>query len=534
VLAVSVRAPREPRRLVAAVGTAIAAVGALALLSRLHPSWFSSADQTAVFLDNSRERLSYPLNYWNGLGAFIAIGIPLVIEVAASARAVLARALAAAALPAMVLALFFTLSRGGIAAAVLGTIAYIVVASDRVPRLSALVLGAVGGGALIALAAERDALRHGLVHTDLGREQGDEVLLAALVICAAVALAYALVSTLLGEGRRPRWTEPSRAFTAAATGTLVIAVVVAFLAVGGPGRVSRGIDEFKGGANAGTGTGRLNSFAGESRYALWKSALSQNSTAPLTGTGSGTFVYWWDRDAEGGEAVQDAHSAYMQVLGELGIVGLLLFLGFAAVVLVGGALRAVRAGPGARGALAAAFAGCLAFLLTAAVDWSWHMPVLAVTMLILAAALVAGGDEDAGGTLDVLRGRPSRIGIGVASLAAIVLIAIPLASTTLVRSSEAAVREGDLDAALADARSAANVQPGAASPRLQEALVLELRGDLDAAAVAAWEATEREPTNWRPWLVLSRLEAKRGKTLASLRAYRKARSLNPLSPLFER
>src|SRR5690606_16885631 len=125
---------------------------------------------------------------------------------------------------------------------------------------------------------------------------------------------------------------------------------------------------------------------------------------------------------------------------------------FAAVVLVGGALRAVRAGPGARGALAAAFAGCLAFLLTAAVDWSWHMPVLAVTMLILAAALVAGGDEDAGGTLDVLRGRPSRIGIGVASLAAIVLIAIPLASTTLVRSSEAAVREGDLDAALADAR----------------------------------------------------------------------------------
>ncbi len=116
----------------------------------------------------------------------------------------------------------------------------------------------------------------------------------------------------------------------------------------------------------------------------------------------------------------------------------------------------------------------------------------------------------------------------------VVAIAIPLASTSLIRSSEAKVRAGDLEAALADARSAENVQPSAATPRLQQALVLELQGDLPAAAAAAQAATERESTNWRTWLVLSRLEAERGRVDAAVAAYREAKSLNPLSPLFDR
>ena len=87
---------------------------------------------------------------------------------------------------------------------------------------------------------------------------------------------------------------------------------------------------------------------------------------------------------------------------------------------------------------------------------------------------------------------------------------------------------------LADARSAENVQPGAATPRLQQALVLELQSKLPAAAEAARGATERESTNWRTWLVLSRIEAERGRVDAAVAAYREAKSLNPLSPLFDR
>lgn len=532
-LVLFVRAPREPQRLVAAVGAAIALIAVLALLSRLHPAWFPSADQTAAFLEDSRERLSYPLNYWNALGALIAVGLPLILHLSATAKTVVVRALAAAALPAMMLAIFFTLSRGSIVAAALATGIFLAVTDDRAPKLLTLALTGVGGAVLIGLASQRDELRHGLTNTEVARDQGNEVLLIAIVVCIAIALVHAAVSKLLIDGRRPRWTQPSREFSLVAFGALVVVVLIGFFAANGPNRVSSGIDEFKGGENAGTGTGRLNSFAGESRYDLWQSAVDENATAPLIGTGSGTFVYWWDRDAAGTEAVQDAHSVYLQTLGELGIVGLLLYLGLIAVVLGAGTVLAARAGPGLRSVLAAAVAGCFAFFLTAAVDWTWQMPVLPAAMLMLAAVLVMA-PASIGGSESVLRRWPARIGMALGALVAVAAIAVPLASTSLVRDSEAAVRGGDLEKALEDARSAENVQPGAATPRLQQALVLELQGNLPAAAGAARGATERESTNWRTWLVLSRVEAERGNVDAALVSYRKAKSLNPLSPLFDR
>ena len=532
-LILCVRAPREPQRLVAAIAAAIALIAVIALLSRLHPSWFPSADQTAQFLDDSRERLSYPLNYWNALGALIAVGLPLLLHITAAAKTILVRALAAAALPAAMLAIFFTLSRGSIVAALLATLIFLLLADDRAPKLLTLCLTGAGGAILIALASQRPELRHGLTNTAAGRDQGDEVLLIAIAVCLVVALIQAGISKLLIDGRRPAWTRPSRNFSLAALGVAAVVLAAVFLAANGPGRVADGIDEFRGGANAGTGTSRLNSFAGESRYDLWQSALDENATKPLTGTGAGTFVYWWDRDAAGAEAVQDAHSVYLQTLGEVGLVGFVLYVGFVMILLGAGSVLAARAGPALRSVLAAAVAGCFAFFITAGVDWTWQMPVLPVATLILAAALVMS-TPSIPGVGELLRRWPARIARVIGALAAVVAIAVPLASTSLIRDSEAAVREGDLEAALTDARSAQNVQPGAATPRLQQALVLELQGNLPAAAVAAREATDRESTNWRTWLVLSRVEAERGNAEAALAAYRRAKSLNPLSPLFDR
>jgi len=51
------------------------------------------AEQTAQFLTSGEERLSYPLNYWNGLAALIAIGLPLMLQLAAKARPLAVRAL---------------------------------------------------------------------------------------------------------------------------------------------------------------------------------------------------------------------------------------------------------------------------------------------------------------------------------------------------------------------------------------------------------------------------------------------------------
>jgi len=534
-LALGVGGRDGARALLGGVAAGIVLVAAVALLSRLHPDWFPAADQTAAFLTSNRERLSYPLNYWNGLGALIAIGLPLVLQLAADARTLLVRGLAGAALPALVLTAFFTLSRGGIAAAAIAAALFLLLAPDRLPKMAVGLAGGVGGALLVLAAARRDSLQDGLLN-EAARQQGDELLPIVLLVCLVAGLAAVATAMLSRDGTRPRWSHvpprPARAGAAAAA----VLLAVAFLVAGGPGRVSDAWDEFKEPSSPGEGTGRLSSAAGQSRYQYWVATVDQNATDPLTGTGSGTFEYWWTRNGENDDTVRDAHSLYMQTLGELGIVGLALLLAFLLVVLLGGAWLALRGPPDrsggdtARSVLAAAVAGCAAFALTAAVDWMWQLPVVPVAMLLLAAVAVGGrhGEE----------ARPSvplapRLACGLVAIAAIVAIAIPLASTSLLRESEAEAQGGDLPAALEAARSAENVQPGAATPRLQEALLLEEMGDLTGAARAAREATERESTNWRHWLVLSRVEARRGNAAAAVGAYRRARSLNPRSGLFD-
>jgi hypothetical protein len=531
-LAVFLRGRDSARHLVSGVAAGIVVVAIVALLSRLHPSWFPAADQTARLLGGNEERLAYPLHYWNALAALVAIGLPLLLWLASDAKSVAARALAAAALPALALTAFLTLSRGGIGAAVLAVLAYLALSADRLPKLATLLIASAGGAILCLAVDSRDSLQDALRNAT-AESQGDEMLVITVLVCAAVGTIQALVSVALPE-RRPAWLLVSRERSLfLAAGAAVVALVL-LAALDVPGRASEAWDEFKDSDSPGEGSGRLISAAGQNRYAYWEAALDQNASEPLTGTGSGTFEFWWTRNRDSGDAVRDTHSLYMQTLGELGIVGFLLLLAFLLAVLLGGGYVALRSDAARRSLLAAALAGCLAFCLTAAVDWMWQMPVLAVCLLLLGGVLVAarvwdeGEDEDRGAFP-----LPLRLAFGALALVAIVAIAIPLSSASLVRESEADARDGDLTVALEAARSAQNVEPSAATPRLQQALLLEELGELGPAAEAARAATEREETNWRTWLVLSRIEAQRGRAAAAVAAYRRARSLNPYSPLFE-
>ena len=530
-LALFTRGPKAARRMVAAVGTGIAFVAIVALLSRLHPAWFPEGSQTGRFLGSSaQERLSYPLNYWNALAALIAIGLPLLLQVATCAKAILFRALAAAALPAMALTSFLTLSRGGIAAAIVVLALFLALTSDRLPKLLTLLVAGAGGAILIAAATQRDALQHGLLNAT-AHHQGNQMLAMTLVVCAGVGLVQAGISIALTHGMRPRWTRVSRRGSLVAALTGALAVLIAVAALNAPGRISHAWSDFKQSGGPGTGTERLASVSGNGRYQYWVSAADENGAKPLTGTGSGTFEYWWARNSSVRSTVLDTHSLYMQTLGELGIAGLALLAAFLLATLLGGARATLRAAERARPQLAAAVAGCTAFFLTAVFDWMWQIPVLPVAMLLLASALVSTTARSRAAARPALR-FPLRAALSVAAIAAVIAIAIPLSSSTLVRQSQSDARASNLPAALSAARSAQNAQPEAATPRLQQALLLEAQGDLAPAATAARAATQREPTNWRNWLVLSRIEGERGKASASLRAYRKAKSLNPHSPLF--
>jgi O-antigen ligase len=528
-LALFARSSKAARRMVAAVGTGIVFVTVVALLSHLHPAWFHQAEETARFLPGSHARLSYPLNYWNGLAALIAIGLPLMLQVATCAKTTLFRALAASALPAMALTIFFTLSRGGMAAAVIALAVFLALTSDRLPKLLTLLVAGGGGAILIAAATQRDALQQGLLNA-IAHHQGNEILTMTVVVCAGVGLVQAGISLALIHDRRPSWTFVSRRRSLALALTGLLAVLIAAAAFNAPGRVSNAWSDFKRLGSPGRGTERLASVAGQNRYQLWRAAAKQERTKPLTGTGSGTFEYWWARNGDTPIVVRDTHSLYMQTLGELGIVGLGLLAAFFLMILLSSAQMTLLAGRRGRPQLAAAVAGCGAFCITAGFDWMWQIPVLPVTLLLLTSAMVGTGVGPRRHSTPIL---PLRAIFALVAIGAIGAISIPLSTSALIRQSQADARAGDLTAALESARTAQDVEPDAATPRLQQALLLEAQGQLLAAKAKALAATHREATNWRTWLVLARVEAERGRAASAVRAYRRTRSLNPRSSLFD-
>jgi O-antigen ligase len=501
----------------------------VALLSRLHPTWFPD-DGVAKLLPGAESRLRYPLDYWNGLAALIVIGLPLVIWMASSARSVAVRAVGAALLPALVLTAFFTLSRGGALELAVALVVLIAIHPRRRRLLPLLALTGLGSALLIAAAEQRHAILDG-VATQAAQEQGDEMLAIVLVVCIGIGLLQAAISLAARYELGPRFQIhiPRRPAMVATLLALVIAISIA-VAAGLPGELSDKWDEFKTpGVASGPTAARFESASGNGRYQYWQASLDAFSTKPLTGIGPGTFEFWWAREGSLPGFVRDAHSVYLETLAETGIFGLLLLGGMIALILISAVTRTLRAGSKQRELLAAVTAACAAFAVAAAVDWVWELAVIPVAFLILGAAMLSESDDTASR-------RPARIAprllLSAVAIAALVAIAMPLAGATSVKASQNSVNDGRLSKALEDAEDAKRAQPYAATPSLQEALVFELTGDFDAAVSAARQATQDEPTNWRTWLALSRLEARSGDADGSIAAYRKARELNPRSPLF--
>ena len=540
-LALAVQGGGRWRYLLHGVTTGVVILCAIAVLSRLEPTWFPR-QRTGQYVPGIgiAARLAYPLNYSSGLGALAAIGLPLTLAAASSARTIVAQALAAAALPLLALTLWLTTSSLSVPAAAIALLAFFILAPDRIPKLATLAVAAGGSAILIAAEDRLHALDRGLP-TAAAQHQGDELLVILIVACVGVAVVQAGIGLAVRYGNRPRVLRIPRLTTTVAAACALLAIVVIGTAAGLPGTISDKWDNFKsqgsGSENDSRGTQILD-FNGSGRYQFWEAAVDANKTDPLIGIGPGTFQFWWAKHASvAGAPVVDAHSLYIETLGELGIVGLVLIGGFSIALLAIGTVRVLRAPPQTRVGIAAATAGCAAFIAVAVVDWVWELGVLPLIFFTLAAIAVAGGIEPRtpdrlSSQLPVWRRYGERAVIAALSIAALIVIALPLSGTVSIERSQQAVADGHLGTALSDARQAAAVQPYAAAPRIQEALVLEDQGKLAPALNAARQATRKEDVNWRNWFVRSRLEARNGDAEAALRSYREAKSLNPRSSLF--
>jgi hypothetical protein len=120
--------------------------------------------------------------------------------------------------------------------------------------------------------------------------------------------------------------------------------------------------------------------ASNGRITLWDVALRQYRQDKLRGEGAGTYQTYFAQHRTANDYVTDAHSLYLQTLGEDGLVGLALLSTALLSVL---AVLATRLRSPRRSVYAALLAAALAWGIHNAIDWDWQMPAITLWLFII-------------------------------------------------------------------------------------------------------------------------------------------------------
>jgi O-Antigen ligase len=519
VVLLSSRVPRWAWADGAALGlTAVTLVG---LASRLFPGHFSAPTTNQVLRVT---RLSYPVNYWNALATVAALAVPLLLARSTRPGASVIRAAALAPIPALAASMYLTSSRGGIAAAVLGAIVFVVATPRRWAAAAALVLGGGGSALAIWVLRSRPALLDGPLRSSLAVSEGRSAAYAIAAVCLVTGAAWGIATRLPARSPQlPRAAKLALAALAVAAGA--IALVAAH-----PRQRFEDFKRVPNPAESATVASHLALTSGNGRWQLWQSAYDEFQAHPVRGGGAGSFEAWWAQHGSLPSFVLDAHSLYLETLGELGVIGAALLVACLLVGLATGIAR-LRGSPSSRrvtdAALLASFA---AFAFEAGVDWMWEVTAVGAVGVAWLALLVAPRQ----GTVATRPATPVllRLAVVVVCLAVVVGEALPALATVALRDSQRAADRGDLVGAVDDAKRARSLEPWAASPFVQLALVAEQAGDLRGAEAAVRGALRRDRTDWRTWLIGARVETKLGHIRAARSMVDRVRELDPHSPLF--
>src|SRR6185503_15034172 len=277
------------------------------------------------FLPGGENRLSYPLEYWNGLGIFVGLAFPLLLGTALATRRTAVRAIAVAVLPALCATIYLTSSRGGAATAALGAVVFLALTERRLAALGALLCGAAGSAAAIGVLLARSDLVDGPLQSAAATDQGHTAAVLIGLICIATGAVL-----VLGElfARRVKIRPLPRRAGLALAAVAVVAAVAGLVALDPVQRYDtfkKPPTEFKQ-AEVDYTRAHLLSGSGSGRWQFWKAAADEFETRPLVGRGAGSYESWWAQHGSLFRFIRDAHSLYLETLAELGIVGFALLM----------------------------------------------------------------------------------------------------------------------------------------------------------------------------------------------------------------
>ncbi len=519
-----------------------AAVGLYAFAGKTLPDFVTHAHAYA--------RLDSPVGYWNVLALLMAMGVVVAVALASRPRSSVAlRALVAAAAVPMAFAFFFAFSRGGYVALVACLLVYFALTTTRLASVVTLVTIAAPAAFALWRVRGLDTLFAATSDEALRAAEGATLLrwsLAALVVTAGSQVAAALLHRGFPW---PRWSR-------IAAGAAVLAVVLAGSVGGGwlfvrdQGGATWLRQQYRllvtdgGEGSPGGSAGRVFSL-NTGRPPLWREAVEQYGVTPARGTGAGTFVFTHERFRLKGGVVKHAHSQWLNVLSELGWVGLVLFAGSMGLFTLAAFRRLFRdRGDSERPLLAALQGGVVAFLVHISWDWDWDMAVAGSVFFLFAAAassflttrrndladavrassrdadeaaardetVAAAGVEAVMPWLGAIGRRPAeppalgrepasgvplpvRVALsGLALLAALSWLPPYLGERAAVRAVSAA-GAGKLSLAASEAETASSWNPLAVRPLITLALVEQQRGQGRAALATLDKAVALQPQN---------------------------------------
>ncbi|HEU4974246.1 MAG TPA: O-antigen ligase family protein [Baekduia sp.] len=518
------RSSGRARVLVLGLAAAGVVVGVAALAVWLRP------DRFPVGPGFARDRLSWPLSYWNATGLLAALTAVWCLHLSSADRSRALRVAATAAVPLLAAVVWFSVSRGAAAAGAIGVAVYLLAGPSR-GLLTGVPACAAAATAGVLVAAGASGLNRVAVD-DTGLAEGRHAAVLLVAVAAGAALLRAALLPVDGRLARVRLGPAFRRRAWATVGVAAAAAVVLGLSLGGVDRTRAAYDHLVNDASVSETLApgqRFTELSANGRIEHWRVAIDLGFVPHrLHGSGAGTFEVLWTRgrDATFPKTVVDAHSLYVEVLGELGLVGLVLIVAALLCGLVALARRTREAGP----VWAALLATSAAWAIHAGIDWDWEMPAL--TYPVMAAAGLAlgapvarrrAGDPDAEASHGAAM--PVRVGLGLGCLLLAVLPFNVMQSQHRLADAVRAFRAGDCRQAV-DRALASSAALGVRPEPFEVLAWCDLRlGNPTLADRAVAAAIRRDPENWQPRYDQALVRATTGRDPRA--AFAAARARNP-------
>jgi hypothetical protein len=342
-------------------------------------------------------RVGSTLEYANTVAVVLGMGIVLGLGRMTQLKNPIARGLYAVLILIFGVILYFTFSRGGMAALGVGLVGLFIVSGSRLQMFANLLLIFGPFTWLIVRAQELESLFRWVSAEDVRTADGLAFRSYLIVAVLATFLLQVVYAILVEHYELPQSLRRPLG---------VAAVVAVLVGVGALSATMIGEQRNSGGVlGAFTSSlektedvsGRLTSFSSNSRSNYWRVAWDEWKEHPLEGTGAGTFSYTWQQNRPDFSGVKQVHNVFLEQGTETGILAFLALTGFA-VLLTGYLMRAAWRANGERKVLLAGLTGTvITYFVSSALEWHWYIPPSTIFFFLLAGVAVkyaSGVEQD--------------------------------------------------------------------------------------------------------------------------------------------